>query len=105
MDLFDFHYKWEIYTPEAKRTYGYYAMPILHGDRLIGRMDPRLDRKTGTLTVRLLSMEENAPPVEEWMSDFRDGLVFFATMHGAQSIKVEKTVPAALKRIEVPLIL
>ncbi|MGD0033612.1 crosslink repair DNA glycosylase YcaQ family protein [Paenibacillus illinoisensis] len=98
VDLFDFHYKWEIYTPEAKRTYGYYAMPILHGDRLIGRMDPRLDRKTGTLTVRLLSMEESAPPVEEWMSDFRDGLTFFATMHGAQSIKVEKTVPAALKK-------
>ncbi|MBE7683562.1 MULTISPECIES: winged helix-turn-helix domain-containing protein [Paenibacillus] len=98
VDLFDYHYKWEIYTPEAKRTYGYYAMPILHGDRLIGRMDPRLDRKTGTLTVRLLSMEENAPPVEEWMSDFRDGLAFFATMHGAQSIKVEKTVPAALKK-------
>lgn len=98
VDLFDFHYKWEIYTPEVKRTYGYYAMPILHGDRLIGRMDPRLDRKTGVLTVRLLSMEETAPPVEEWITDFREGLQFFATMHGARSITVEKTVPKGLKK-------
>lgn len=98
VDLFDFHYKWEIYTPEVKRTYGYYAMPILHGDRLIGRMDPRLDRKTGVLTVRLLSMEETAPPVEEWIADFREGLHFFATMHGARSITVEKTVPKGLKK-------
>ncbi|WP_236703413.1 DNA glycosylase AlkZ-like family protein [Paenibacillus xylanivorans] len=98
VDLFDFHYKWEIYTPEVKRTYGYYAMPILHGDRLIGRMDPRLDRKTGVLTVRLLSMEETAPPVEEWIADFREGLQFFATTHGARTITVEKTVPKELKK-------
>ncbi|WP_342570840.1 crosslink repair DNA glycosylase YcaQ family protein [Paenibacillus sp. FSL R5-0749] len=98
VDLFDFHYKWEIYTPEVKRTYGYYAMPILHGDRLIGRMDPRLDRKTGVLTVRLLSMEETAPPVEEWIADFREGLQFFASMHGAHSITIEKTVPKELKK-------
>ncbi|MFS0872007.1 winged helix-turn-helix domain-containing protein [Paenibacillus xylanilyticus] len=98
VDLFDFHYKWEIYTPESKRTYGYYAMPILHGDRLIGRMDPRLDRKTGVLTVRLLAMEEGAPPVEEWISDFREGLAFFASMHGAQSITVETTAPKTLKK-------
>jgi hypothetical protein len=98
VDLFDFHYKWEIYTPEVKRTYGYYAMPILHGDRLIGRMDPRLDRKTGVLTVRLLSMEETAPPVEEWITDFREGLQLFATIHGARSITVEKAVPKGLKK-------
>jgi uncharacterized protein YcaQ len=45
-DLFEFDYRWEIYTPAVKRKYGYYAMPILAGDRLIGRMDPRLDKIT-----------------------------------------------------------
>lgn len=66
---------------------------------VIGRMDPRLDRKTGVLTVRLLSMEETAPPVEEWITDFREGLQFFASMHGARSITIEKTVPKELKKL------
>jgi uncharacterized protein len=56
-ELFDFDYTIEIYTPAAKRRYGYYSMPILRGDRLLGRLDPYLDRKRRVLQVRSLHLE------------------------------------------------
>ena len=49
--LFGFRYRLEMYVPKAKREYGYYVLPILVGDELVGRIEPRFDRKTKTLEV------------------------------------------------------
>ena len=43
-ELFDFEYRWEIFTPEPKRQFGYYVLPILFGDRIVGRIEPRFDK-------------------------------------------------------------
>lgn len=59
--LFGFSFRMEIYVPKAARRYGYYVLPILHGDRLIGRVDPALDRATGRLVVHAIHAEPGAP--------------------------------------------
>ena len=59
--LFDFDFSIEIYVPKDKRKYGYYVLPILHGDRLIGRIDSAMDRKAGQLNVAAVYAEPDAP--------------------------------------------
>jgi uncharacterized protein len=58
--LFGFEYTWDVYKPEAQRRFGYYTLPILWGDALVGRFDPRLDRATGTLVVNGLWLEDDS---------------------------------------------
>jgi len=59
--LFDFDFTMEIYVPKEKRRWGYYVLPILHGDRLIGRIDPAMDRASGRLTINAIYAEPGAP--------------------------------------------
>jgi uncharacterized protein YcaQ len=60
-ELFGFRFRLEIYVPKAKREYGYFVLPFLHGHELVGRIDPLFDRKTGVLHVNAVHWEPGAP--------------------------------------------
>jgi uncharacterized protein YcaQ len=61
-ELFDFEYKLEMYAPTAQRRWGYFALPVLHGDRLIGKVDATADRKKGVLRVDAIHQDVPFPP-------------------------------------------
>jgi uncharacterized protein YcaQ len=61
--LFDFDYVWEVYVPAAKRRWGYYVLPVLFGDRLVGRIEPRIERKTNELRIAGLWWEDGFDPL------------------------------------------
>jgi uncharacterized protein len=62
---FDFDYIWEVYVPAAKRRWGYYVLPILFGDRLVGRIEPRIDRKADSLGIVGAWWEDGFDPLGE----------------------------------------
>ena len=62
--LYGFDYRWEVYTPAAKRRWGYYVLPILFGDRLVGRIEPRIDRTTRSIRIIGLAFEPEFDPLE-----------------------------------------
>ncbi len=63
--VWDYQYSWEIYTPVSKRKFGYYVLPMLYGDRLIGRIEPKADRKAKTLSVLNLWYEPGVRPTKK----------------------------------------
>jgi uncharacterized protein YcaQ len=63
--LFGFRFRLEIYVPKADREYGYFVMPILHRDRVVGRLDPSFDRAANVLTINSVHAEADAP-AEAW---------------------------------------
>jgi uncharacterized protein YcaQ len=95
--LFDFYYRSEIYTPKAKRQYGYYVLPILHGDRLIGRIDPKMDRKTKTLHVYAVYQEAGGP--EGAARDVAAAVGQLGRFLGAERVQYGEKLPAAWAKI------
>lgn len=88
-ELFDFDYVWEVYIPEAKRRWGYYVLPLLFGDRLVGRIEPRIDR--GAKTIRVLNAWWEAgfdPRTEpDFVHAMRTAVVDYMDFGGARSIQ------------------
>lgn len=97
--LFDFEYKWEVYTPAPKRRWGYYVLPILYGDDLVARLDPKLDRKTMTLDILGFWHEDDAPVKDAEFADaFARGLIRFAGFLEAKKVNIDSIRPAGLRK-------
>jgi uncharacterized protein len=97
--LFDFEYTWEVYTPAAKRRWGYYVLPILYGDDLVARLDPKLDRTTMTLEIKGFWYEEDAPVQDANFAEaLAKGLSRFANFVNARKVDVSTIKPVVLKR-------
>ena len=104
--LFAFDYLWEVYVPEAKRRWGYYVLPILFGDRFVGRIEPRLDRKAKTLNVLGIWFEAGFTPMEEpaFLEALRDAVEAYRMFVGADRVvwprtRIGRDVGGALRRL------
>ncbi len=86
-NLFNFSYSLECYKPEAKREYGYFVLPILYRDRLVGRMDPSVDRKKGILTVRDLVFEPGFVSDDPFVPVIARKFVAFAAFNDCNGIE------------------
>ncbi len=95
--LFDFEYKWEVYTPAHLRRWGYYVLPILYGDDLVARADLKLDRSTMTLLILGFWLEEDAPKDAAFTDALANGLNRFAKMVGAKKVNVGGIKPVKLR--------
>lgn len=84
--VFDFEYVWEVYKPAHQRKWGYYTLPILYGDDLVARLDPKYDRATNTLRILGFWLEDDAPNDSAFADALAKGLTRFANMIGAMKI-------------------
>jgi uncharacterized protein YcaQ len=93
--LYDFDYIWEVYVPAARRRWGYYVLPLLFGDRLVGRIEPRMDRRTGILRVVGWWWERDFEPArtDGFAEALSRALVAHAALNGASRILLPRNGP------------
>ena len=95
--LFGFDFALECYLPAKKRTYGYFLVPILWGDKFVGRFDPKADRKSKTLILRNLVFEPDFQDFEAFLPLFRRKLREFARFNQCNAISIEKSTPRTIE--------
>lgn len=89
-ELFGFAYRWEIYTPAAKRKYGYYVLPVLYGERFIGRIEAAADKKAGVLTVKNIWFEEGIKQTKKMQAAIEQCIRRFAKFNECAGIIASK---------------
>ncbi len=82
--IFDFSYTWEIYTPREKRVYGYYVLPVLYGDRLVGRIEPR--KENGRMVIANIWFEAGIKRTKRIMQAVNRRMQAFARFNGCEFI-------------------
>jgi uncharacterized protein YcaQ len=86
--VFDFDYVWELFFPPEKRRFGWYTLPILFGDRFVGRIEPRIDRDAGTVEIIGLWWEDGFKPssAEGFVDAMGEALDAYLAFAGAQKL-------------------
>jgi hypothetical protein len=95
-DLWSFRSILEAYKPEPTRIWGYFCMPILDQGDLIGRFDPVLDRRTGTLRLKALYLEDHVDPDEALLTRLAGAMRDFMKFHSAIDLVIDRSVPDGL---------
>ena len=85
--LFDFTYRWEVYVPVAKRRFGYYVLPVLYGDKFIGRFEPEHQRGNNPLEIKNWWWEENVEVTPEMKRAIMKAFKLFCEYLGADGVK------------------
>ncbi|XOV88858.1 MAG: winged helix-turn-helix domain-containing protein [Pseudomonadota bacterium] len=96
--LFDFDYLIECYVPAHKRQYGYFCLPMLWGDEMVGRADIKANRKEQILEVQGLFLESDQAVSDKLVLALARGLHDFAAANGCSRVALQQTRPAQLKR-------
>lgn len=96
-ELFNFEYIWEVYKPKDKRKYGYYVLPVLHGDKFIARIDSKFDRKTNILNINNWWWENGISPDEDMFRSISDCFLSFKKYLGAEKIVFNKIIKFSKK--------
>src|SRR5207247_11060069 len=95
--LIDCHDGHEQFVPRAKRNFGPYVLPILWGERVIGRLDPQMDRKDDRLVINSVHAEPGAPRDKEVASKVAETIERLGDFLGAKEIVYSGRVPSAWK--------
>ncbi|MCI4341702.1 MAG: winged helix DNA-binding domain-containing protein [Thermoplasmata archaeon] len=95
--IFGFDYVREQFLPREKRKFGTYVLPILWGDRFIGRIDPRLDRTSGVLAIQAVHAEAGAPMDRETAHEIRATIALLAGFLGVRRVTYTSRVPEGWK--------
>jgi len=96
--LWDFYYRIEVYTPKPKRVYGYYVLPILHKGELVGRIDPKVDRKKKHLIIHALHLEDSTQVTEELTQGLITAFEEFMAFHHCQTFELTSCADKGLMR-------
>jgi uncharacterized protein YcaQ len=97
-ELFGFDYALECYVTPKKRKFGYFAVPILWGEKFSGKLDPKADRKNKILLIQNLAFEKNFTDFDRFLPQFARKLHDFAKFNQCEEISLNKVSPAKVKR-------
>ena len=81
-----FEYNIECYLPEAKRSFGYFSLPVLYNNKFIARFDPKADRATKTFYIKAMHFEKGFKPTAEFKKVFNQKLTEFAIFNGCNEV-------------------